>query len=72
MLLEGTIKNGAIVLDQPQLLQEGARVRVNVEPTEKDGQSLRDFLLKHAGTASGLPRDLAEQHDHYLHGTPKR
>jgi hypothetical protein len=25
-----------------------------------------------AGTAEGLPADLATQHDHYLHGTPKR
>lgn len=29
-------------------------------------------LLELAGTAEGLPPDFAEQHDHYLHGTPKR
>ena len=25
-----------------------------------------------AGIAKGLPPDLAEQHDHYIHGTPKK
>ncbi len=29
-------------------------------------------LLEIAGTAEGLPTDFAENHDHYLHGTPKR
>ncbi len=72
MLLEGTIKNGKIVLDQPEALREGTRVKISVEPTKEDCQSLRDFLLKHAGTVTGLPSDLAEQHDHYIHGTPKR
>ena len=31
-----------------------------------------DFLLRLAGTAEGLPPDLAENHDHYLHGAPKK
>jgi hypothetical protein len=30
------------------------------------------MLLRSAGCMSGLPVDLAEQHDHYLHGTPRR
>ena len=72
MLLERTFRNGTIVLDQPQTIAEGTRVKVSVEPTADDCRSLRDLLLKHAGTAKGLPSDLAEQHDHYLHGTPKR
>lgn len=29
-------------------------------------------LLGLAGKAEGLQPDMAEQHDHYLHGTPKR
>lgn len=69
MLLEGTIRNGTIVLDQPQAFAEGTRVKVSVDPADDDGRSLREFLLKHAGTATGLPSDLAEQHDHYIHGT---
>ena len=35
-------------------------------------ESLADFVLRVAGTAEGLPPDLAENHDHYLYGTPKR
>ena len=37
-----------------------------------DANVILDVLLKHAGTPTGLPSDLAEQHDHYIHGTPKR
>jgi hypothetical protein len=37
-----------------------------------DLSSLSKALLSVAGTAKGLPPDLAENHDHYLHGTPKR
>ena len=34
--------------------------------------SLSEVLLCHAGKAVGLPEDMAAQHDHYLHGMPKR
>jgi hypothetical protein len=35
-------------------------------------ENLAEFLSPVAGTAQGLPQDLAENHDHYLYGTPKR
>ena len=76
MLLEGTIRNGTIVLDQPPEIPEGARVDVDVkeksEQTTEQGQTLRELLLTFAGCLSDLPADFAEQHDHYIHGTPKR
>lgn len=31
-----------------------------------------DSLLEIAGTAEGLPADFAHNHDHYLHGAPRR
>ena len=34
--------------------------------------TLAERLKSVIGTAKGLPPDLAEQHDHYIHGTPKR
>ncbi|MCE9581581.1 MAG: hypothetical protein K8T20_03590 [Planctomycetes bacterium] len=34
--------------------------------------SLRKVLLKFAGCMKGLPRDLADNHDHYIHGLPKK
>ena len=72
MVLEGTIKNGMIVLDHPPVLPEGSRVEVVVKPTAQEASPLGEMLLRHAGKAVGLPEDLAAQHDHYLHGTPKR
>jgi len=74
MELEGTVQNGVIVVDSPESLPEGTRVRILVETTATPAQkpALAERLLKHAGTVPGLPPDLAAQHDHYLHGTPKR
>jgi len=76
MTLPGTVVNGVIVLDPPQQLPEGTRVAVVVQessPTASENKpTLAERLLKHAGTVPGLPSDMAEQHDHYIHGTPKR
>ena len=66
----------ALVPDEPVDLPPGMKYRVSVEPLaaeEADTRSLRDFLLSIAGTAKGdYPPDLAKNHDHYLHGRPKR
>ena len=72
MLLEGTMQNGTIVLDQPSSIPNGERVEVEVRPVAKAASPLGAMLLRHAGKAVGLPADMADQHDHYLHGTPKR
>jgi hypothetical protein len=77
MLLEGTVINGTIVLDGDEKLPEGARVEVALKDPEASAPergkpTLSERLLKRAGTVPGLPADMAEQHDHYIHGTPKR
>jgi hypothetical protein len=72
MTLQGTLQNGMIVLDQPAPWPEGTRVEVLVKPAEEKQPTLRERLLKHAGTVPDLPPDMAAQHDHYIHGTPKR
>ncbi len=72
MLLEGTIRNGTIVLDQPSPMPDGLRVEVEIKTAIHPSSSLSEMLLRHAGKAVGLPEDLAAQHDHYLHGTPKQ
>ena len=70
MTLEGRVENGAIVLEPPAKLPEGARVRVEIiVPTEP---TLFDRIGHLAGKAKHLPPDAAEQHDHYLYGTPKK
>jgi hypothetical protein len=72
MTLQGTIKNGVVELDQPSPFPDGTRVVVEPVHEEEAAASLRDILLKFAGCMRDLPADLAAQHDHYLHGTPKR
>jgi hypothetical protein len=76
MVYDGTITNGTIVLENGAQIPEGTRVKVIV-PTESPAAPPADeptmkWMLKYAGKAVGLPADMAAQHDHYLHGTPKR
>jgi hypothetical protein len=69
----GEVRNGVVVFDHtPAPLPEGTKVRVEPFSMESALDDLSAMLIAVAGTASGLPSDLAENHDHYLHGTPKR
>jgi len=72
MTYTGVVKNGVIRLDEEAELPEGTVVRVEPLDEEKQAESLAAELMKLAGTAVDLPSDLAAQHDHYLHGQPKR
>jgi hypothetical protein len=77
MTIAGTYQGGVIVLDDASGLTEGTRVEVIVpvasaSPAEDDDAPTLRGLLKHAGTVNELPADFAEQHDHYIHGAPRR
>jgi hypothetical protein len=74
MELEGTVRNGVIVPDSPQPLPEGAKVKIVLKSSVEGPlkPTLRERLLKLAGTVDDLPPDMARNHDHYIHGTPKR
>jgi hypothetical protein len=72
MTLDGIVRNGMIVLDQGASLPEGTRVKVIAEPAEVEAKPTLLGLRKLAGIAKDLPEDFAAQHDHYIHGTPKR
>ena len=66
MEIEGTVQNGVVVLESESALPEGTRVTVTpAEPTFLD-------LLEFAGCMPDMPADFAAQHDHYIHGTPKK
>jgi hypothetical protein len=71
MELEGVVHNGVIVPDDATALPEGTRVRITpAHPDEPKPFGERFAQFK--GAAADLPADLAEQHDHYRLGTPKR
>jgi hypothetical protein len=78
MVYQGHVENGTVVLDNPATLPDGTRVEIAVIE-EREGEdvsypvpSLYDRLKSVVGMAKGLPPDLALNHDHYLHGQPKR
>jgi hypothetical protein len=72
MTFDGIVRNGMIVLNQGASLPEGTRVKVIVGPADVEATPTLLGLRKLAGIAKDLPADFAAQHDHYLHGTPKR
>jgi hypothetical protein len=75
MTLEGTVTNGAIVLDGGPSLPEGARVKVELvadSQPQRAASPLAQGLLEFAGKATGLPSDMARNHNHYIHGATKK
>ncbi len=49
-----------------------ARPDPNRHKKKRAASELGEMLLSFAGKAKGLPGDMAENHDHYLYGTPKK
>lgn len=76
MTYRGHIRNGAVVLDEPVRLPDGSRVLIHpVEAPASAAESaptLGDLFRDVAGQGKDLPDDGSVQHDHYIHGTPKR
>ena len=72
MKYTGKISDGVVVLDGEPPLKNGTLVAV--EPIEPNGDTatLGQRLKRFSGSAKGLPKDLARNHDHYLHGRPKK
>ncbi len=71
MELEGVVHNGVVLPDDATSLPEGARVRIIVMPAEKP-KPFGERFAQFKGAVNDLPPDLAQQHDHYRLGTPKR
>jgi hypothetical protein len=78
MTYQGHIEKGSVVVDAPVPLPDG--IRVMISPVEDSGSAREDENVptlyeqfkSFIGIADGLPNDLAMNHDHYLHGQPKR
>ena len=71
MELEGVVQNGVIVLDGATVLPEGTRVLVSAPPVDRPAPFGQRFA-RFKGAATGVPQDLASQHEHYRLGVPKR
>lgn len=71
MELEGVVHNGVIVPDDATGLAEGTRVLIKPAPLE-EAKPFGERFSQFKGAVPSLPVDLAEQHDHYRLGTPKR
>jgi hypothetical protein len=73
MSFEGIVHDGKVEVGNA--LPEGSAVRI-VPVKPKKGRAKKKptlkSLLRLAGALKGMPSDLAAQHDHYIHGTPKR
>lgn len=70
MELEGTVENGAVVLDEPTSLPDGTRVKLRTE--EEQVPTLAELFKDVIGQGVDLPEDYALNHHHYVHGGPKR
>lgn len=72
MSITAIVENGAIKL--PVSVPDGTRVEITLPDSltisTKPGEGLA-WMLKYAGAVEG-PQDFAAEHDHYIHGTPKR
>ena len=77
MIYHGHVENGKVVFDQELPLPDGTMVRVEAVVraeaiVEEKPMTLAERFRKSIGSVPDLPEDMAAQHDHYLHGTPKR
>lgn len=70
----GVFKDGIVFPESTLVLPNGTKVKIELvdqEKAEEISHLIADMKTL-AGTATGLPSDLACNHDHYLHGTPKK
>ena len=75
--LEAIYEQGVLRLKEPIALEDGAEVEVIVisreAATKEPAEILDDIsrLVEECALDTGIP-DLADQHDHYLYGKPKK
>jgi hypothetical protein len=76
MVFQGHIENGVAIFDEPAGLPDGMKVQivpiVDAAVSASSGKTLAERFKDIVGAAKNLPEDMAENHDHYLHGTPKK
>jgi hypothetical protein len=68
MNYKGKVSKGRVVPPRGVHLPDGTEVRVEPVTPKTLAERLKDVI----GTVHGGPPDWAENHDHYIHGTPKK
>ena len=71
MTYRGRLRNGMVVFDTPVSLPDGVEVEVS-PATGATAPTWAEAFKDITGRAEGLPADMAKNHDHYLHGAPKK
>ena len=62
------VSKGTVILPPEATLPDGTEIRMEPVPSTRTlAQRLSDVI-----TVRGGPPDRAENHDHYIHGTPKK
>ena len=64
MLLEGTIRNGKVVLDNTPRLSEGTRVKISLKPLPEQPPQIRELVRTLLQSAEGSARLPSEGADH--------
>ncbi len=72
MTFIGRVSKGAIVLPPDVQLPDGLELQVTIPELPAVSSKAGERLAKFAGIVNNLPPDFAKNHDHYIHGAPKR
>ena len=76
MEFQGVVQNGVIVPDDASAWPEGMRVQISPAPVSNPSphnpSPFGQRFGKFKGSVPDLPADLAQQHEHYRLGSPKR
>ena len=75
MSITATVENDTIKLPPGVHVPDGTRVEISVSAESAvamDGTTLYERMRNFIGCITDGPEDLAAEHDHYAHGTPKR
>jgi hypothetical protein len=68
----GIVSKGVVMLPPEAALPDGTQVRVEPLANSDQRRPLVEKLKAIARSLPDLPPDWAAQHDHYIHGTPRK
>ena len=75
MSITATVENDTIKLPSGVHLPDGTTVKIEAlaEPVRQPpGKTFAERYRKYIGVCKDAPSDLADNHDHYLYGRPRR